>query len=171
MKYFRKYKSPVGELTLISDGRALTGLDFENTPFRQDTSEMEYADLPVFRETAFWLDTYFRGENPGFTPTLLPKGTAFRLSVWEQLKKIPYGETTTYGAVAKKAAEERGTERMSAQAVGGAVGHNPIGIIIPCHRVMGAGGNLTGFSAGIEVKIFLLKLEGAYKESFHLPKG
>ncbi len=172
MTFFAKYPSPIGELTLLSDGEALTGLDFEKDRYpNKITSEMSCASLPVFEEAFLWLDIYFRGENPGFMPKLLLKGSPFRMEVWDILRKIPYGETVTYGEIADEIAAKRGLEKMSAQAVGGAVGHNPIGIIVPCHRVVGSGGSLTGFGGGIEAKIFLLKIEGAYKENFYIPKG
>lgn len=114
---------------------------------------------PVLRKTLDWLDAYFAGKNPGPIPKVKLSGTDFRLMVWEYLKQIPYGETTTYGEIAKLIAKERGIERMSAQAVGGAVGHNPIAILIPCHRVIGSGGQLTGYAGGIQRKEYLLRLE------------
>ena len=120
----------------------------------------EERNLAVFDQTKRWLDLYFSGREPGFTPALNPAGSAFRRAVWEILLKIPYGKTTTYGQIAREIAAARGLAKMSAQAVGGAVGHNEISIIIPCHRVIGAHGNLTGYAGGIDRKIKLLKLEG-----------
>ncbi|WP_297941626.1 methylated-DNA--[protein]-cysteine S-methyltransferase [uncultured Campylobacter sp.] len=120
----------------------------------------EEKNLPVLDQTKRWLDLYFSGREPGFTPALNPVGSAFRRAVWEILLKIPYGKTTTYGQIAREIAAARGLAKMSAQAVGGAVGHNDISIIIPCHRVIGAHGNLTGYAGGIDRKIKLLKLEG-----------
>ena len=112
-------------------------------------------------QAARWLDCYFSGKSPDFLPPLKPEGSPFRRRVWEELLRIPCGTTVTYGSIAKKLAEEEGRPHMSAQAVGGAVGHNPIGIIIPCHRVVGADGSLTGFGGGIETKKALLELERA----------
>lgn len=109
-------------------------------------------------------------KRPDFTPALAPEGSEFRKMVWEELLKIPYGCIITYGQIAKQVADRKGILRMSAQAVGGAVGHNPIGIIIPCHRVVGTGGNLTGFGGGIRTKEALLKLEGMDMGRFYIPK-
>ena len=116
-------------------------------------------DLPVFDAAIRWLDLYFSGEKPDFTPTLSPKGTGFQKTVWELLQTIPYGQTVTYGLLAEKVAEQRGLARMSAQAVGGAVSRNPISLIIPCHRVIAADGSPTGYAGGIDKKIWLLQLE------------
>ena len=154
MVYTCHYSSPVGILTLESDGNALTGLSFQNKSYSQEDK------LPIFDETIKWLEIYFSGKDPGFTPKLAPDGTVFRKAVWDILLTIPYGKTMSYGQIAKQIAEEKGMTRMSAQAVGGAVGHNPIPIIIPCHRVIGSDGSLTGFSAGLDLKIRLLELEG-----------
>ncbi|MCR5662364.1 MAG: methylated-DNA--[protein]-cysteine S-methyltransferase [bacterium] len=117
------------------------------------------ADLPIFDETRRWLDIYFSGKNPSFTPPLLMRATSFRKAVWEILLTIPYGKTTTYGEIAAALAQKRGVPRISAQAVGNAVGHNAISLIIPCHRVIGANGGLTGYAAGIDRKACLLDLE------------
>ena len=116
--------------------------------------------LPVFADTCRWLDTYFAGRDPGFLPQLAPEGTPFRKEVWGLLLGIPYGETTSYGALAAKIASKRDVGRMSAQAIGGAVGHNPIPIIIPCHRVIAADGSIGGFTGGLEIKRWLLRHEG-----------
>ena len=172
MDYTYHYDSPLGKITLASDGNALTGLWFDGQKYFADTLENEYEDkrLPVFDQTLAWLDLYFAGKNPDFTPPLRMKTTEFRKSVWEILLTIPYGETMTYGEIGKQLAEKRGIPHMSAQAVGGAVGHNSISLIIPCHRVVGASGSLTGYAGGIEKKIHLLTLEGADTSRFFIPK-
>jgi len=126
--------------------------------------------MPILLEAKRWLDIYFAGKEPNFTPPLHPIGSAFRQSVWEILLQIPYGKTTTYGEIAHKMAEKTGCSRMSAQAVGGAVGHNEISIIIPCHRVVGTNGSLTGYAGGIDKKMKLLKLEGTDMTGFFVPK-
>ena len=125
----------------------------------------------VLAETKRWLDHYFSGEEPGFTPPLNPAGNEFRQAVWRLLLDIPYGQTTTYGAIADLLAKRRGVAKMSAQAVGGAVGHNEISIIVPCHRVVGANGNLTGYGSGLNNKIKLLQLEGVDTSRYFSPKG
>ena len=157
-----KYESPVGNLILSSDGTNLTGLWIEGQKYFGVTLEKNIIkkDLTVFEDTKRWLDLYFAGKNPDFLPALAPKGSEFRQLIWKYLLEIPYGETTTYGSLAKKAAKDMGKESMSAQAVGGAVGHNPISIIIPCHRILGSNGSLTGYAGGIEAKKYLLALEG-----------
>lgn len=172
MDYTYHYDSPLGKITLASDGNALTGLWFDGQKYFADTLENEYEDkrLPVFDQTLAWLDLYFAGKNPDFTPPLRMKTTEFRKSVWEILLTIPYGETMTYGEIGKQLAEKRGIPHMSAQAVGGAVGHNSISLIIPCHRVVGSSGSLTGYAGGIEKKIRLLTLEGANTSQFFIPK-
>ena len=128
-------------------------------------------DLPVFTQAKGWLDRYFAGERPaiGELP-LAPNGTAFRQRVWRKLAEIPYGQVRTYGDLAREIAQEDGKEKMSSQAVGGAVGHNPISIIIPCHRVVGTTGSLTGYAGGIDKKIWLLKHESADMEGLFMPK-
>ena len=162
MDYTQKYASPLGPITLASDGEALTGLWFQGQKYDRSTlsDENEQRDLPVFRETARWLDRYFAGDAPDFTPPLKLRGSPFRQAVWEILLTIPRGSVTTYGEIAAHIAAQRGLEHMSAQAVGGAVGHNPVSIIVPCHRVVGADGSLTGYAGGIERKAWLLALEG-----------
>ena len=161
-----KYKTPDGfsDLLLNSDGEYLTGLWFEGSADgSKHTSFGEEKELPVFRETCQWLDLYFTGKNPEFTPRYKINGlTPFRQEVIEIMKTIPYGETITYGEIAAIIDKKRGLTRMSAQAVGGAVGWNPICIIIPCHRVMGANGSLTGYGGGIANKIALLAHERKY---------
>ena len=162
MDYTHHCDSPLGGITLASDGEALTGLWFQGQKYDRSTlaDEHEPRDLPVFRETARWLDLYFAGETPDFTPPLKLRGSPFRQAVWEILLTIPRGSVTTYGEIAAHIAAQRGLEHMSAQAVGGAVGHNPVSIIVPCHRVVGADGSLTGYAGGIERKAWLLALEG-----------
>ena len=152
--YTHKYKSPVGDILLSSDGKFLTGLSFKFNPedYNQNLNS-------VFESTILWLDTYFSGKKPDFTPPFRMTGTDFQVKVWNLLLKIPYGQTTTYGNIASEIAALTGIERMSAQAVGGAVGRNKIAIIIPCHRVIGSNGNLTGYAGGIDIKEKLLMLE------------
>ena len=156
--------SPLGKLTLASNGTSLIGLWMEGQHYFADSVQGELTEegsLPLFDEVKTWLDAYFAGQNPDAGHLkLAPEGTEFRKAVWEILQEIPYGETRTYGQIAAQIAAQRGAKTMSAQAVGGAVGHNPISIIIPCHRVMGADGSLTGYAGGIEKKQFLLELEG-----------
>ena len=159
MIYTAHYASPLGGMTLTSDGMALTGLYFDGERDFPDLSAAHKKDLPVFGEVMRWLDLYFAGKEPDFMPTLNPTGTSFQMSVWAILRAIPFGETTTYGAIAKQLEKNTG-RRMSAQAVGGAVGRNPISIIIPCHRVIGADGSLTGYAGGLDKKEYLLELEG-----------
>lgn len=161
MEYLKKYDSPIGVLTLSSDGQSITGLWIEGQKYFGRTLEEKTCEkqLDIFDKAIEWLDQYFRGENPKIMFPLAPKGTPFQKDVWEILREIPYGETITYGQIAKKMAEKNGKPSMSAQAVGGAVGHNPISIIIPCHRVVGANGGLTGYAGGIERKEWLLGLE------------
>lgn len=173
MYYRTIYKSPVGMVTLASDGEALVGLWLENQKyFAQSVEEemVEKPELPVFTLAGRWLDRYFAGEKPEIAElSLAPKGSLFRQEVWKLLCEIPYGEVTTYGAIAKKMAEKLGRTDMSAQAVGGAVGHNPISIIIPCHRVVGTGGSLTGYAGGIEKKVQLLTMEGVDMTGLTVP--
>jgi len=164
MDYMDKYHSPLGEMTLASDGRALTGLRFDGQKYFGTTvGEINEEIKPaVFDETKRWLDIYFKGEEPDFMPEISMKTTnttPFRRMVWEVLLTIPYGKTMTYKEIALKIAEKKEIAKMSAQAVGGAVAHNPISIIIPCHRVIGSDGGLTGYAGGIEKKIRLLELE------------
>ena len=162
--YLSRWPSPLGGITLASDGRTLMGLWFDGQKYFADSiagEEAEEKQLPIFEETAEWLKIYFSGRDPGFTPALAMKTTPFRRAVWEILLTIPYGKTMTYGEIAKKIAEQKGLARMSAQAVGGAVGHNSISLIIPCHRVTGANGSLTGYAGGLEKKAWLLTHEGA----------
>lgn len=166
MEYLWEVLSPLGKLTLSGNGEALTGLWIENQKYFGSTLAPmpEKRCVPVFLETIEWLERYFRGENPGIPPALAPKGSVFRRQVWELLQKIPYGTVTTYGALAEELSRQNGGTAVSARAVGGAVGHNPISILIPCHRVIGKDGSLTGYAGGTEKKQYLLELEksGAY---------
>lgn len=142
---------------MASDGNALCGLWFDGQRFFASTlGEHETRDLPLFRETCRWLDVYFSGKDPGFTPPLSLGGTPFRKTVWEELLRIPFGKTVTYGEIADRIGA---LSRTSARAVGGAVGHNPVSLIVPCHRVVGAGGALTGYAGGLDLKRRLLLLE------------
>ena len=197
MTYTTHYDSPLGGITLASDGNTLTGLWFDGQKHFAATltnETYEDSDLTVFEQTRKWLDFFFAGDCPDFTPPLAPQGTPFQQKVWKLLLAIPYGKTTTYGKIAQHVVETRliaslhgatsqdalsrgascrgaslrdaslkgaflPKQHMSAQAVGGAVGRNPISLIIPCHRVVGANGSLTGYAGGLERKKFLLELE------------
>ena len=172
MQYISHYHSPLGDILLAADSAGLTGLWFEGQKYfaLYLDKEHEEKELPVFEEAKRWLDIYFSGKNPDFQVPLHFTGTDFQNEVWEILYAIPYGQTTTYGEIAAQLAKKRGLPRMSAQAVGGAVGHNEISIIVPCHRVVGASGSLTGYAGAIEKKIELLRLEGALREDFFVPK-
>lgn len=172
MQYRSHYNSRIGGITLASDGEALTGLWFDGQKYFADTlgKEHEDKDLPIFTETKKWLDIYFNGEVPDSTPSIHVIGSDFRKAVWEVLMKIPYGQTTTYGQIAKQIANKKGISRMSSQAIGGAVGHNSISLIIPCHRVVGTNGSLTGYAGGIDKKIWLLEHEGVNMDGLFRPK-
>lgn len=174
MYYSTVYSSPIGAITLASDGASLAGLWLEGQKYHGSTIPepmTEKSTLPIFDATKKWLNRYFAGEKPAISELpLTPIGSDFRQSVWRILCEIPYGEVITYGDIAKKMAARMGRESMSGQAVGGAVGHNPISIIIPCHRVVGAGGSLTGYAGGIQTKIKLLELEGADVAKLFVPK-
>lgn len=163
MTYIYEYTSPLGSITLASSGESLTGLWFNGQKHFPHNliSESTEAELPVFTQAINWLDTYFSGKAPEFIPQISLQTTPFRKAVYDILLTIPYGQTMTYGEIANIIAKQNGVERMSAQAVGGAVGHNPVSIIIPCHRVIGAYGSLTGYAGGLDRKIELLKLEKA----------
>ena len=162
MLYTAHYDSPLGGMTLVSDGTALVGLYFDGQKYAAEGLDATHTqkNLPIFKEVRRWLDVYFSGRKPDFTPPTAPAGTAFQQSVWEILRTIPYGQTVTYGAIARRIEQNTGC-RMSAQAVGGAVGRNPISILIPCHRVVGTNGSLTGYAGGIDKKERLLQWEGA----------
>ena len=154
------FSSPLGVLRLAADGQGLRGLWFPGQSYAPRFSEAvdrENEDITVTKQ---WLEVYFSGKRPDFLPRLCPIGSEFQRQVWDLLLQIPYGESTTYGALVKKLSQARGLERMSAQAVGGAVGHNPISILIPCHRVLGVEGRLTGYAGGRDKKAALLTLEG-----------
>ncbi len=161
MHYISHYLSPLGEILLAADQTGLTGLWFQGQKYFAIGLDKEHKiqNLPVFEQTNHWLDLYFSGVKPEIPVPLHLIGTDFQKQVWEILLTIPYGKTTTYGEIAGKLAAARGLNHMSSQAVGGAVGHNPISLIIPCHRVLGADGSLTGYAGGIHRKKALLTLE------------
>ena len=172
MTYIQHYSSSLGGILLAADEIGLTGLWFDGEKYFAGNLPAEHAErqTPILAEAARWLDIYFTGKEPGFTPPLHPIGSPFHQSVWEILLQIPYGRTTTYGEIARQLAEKQGLEKMSAQAVGGAVGHNEISVIIPCHRVVGTSGSLTGYAGGIDKKVKLLELERADMRGFFIPK-
>lgn len=161
MTFIQHYDSPLGRILLSADDAGLTGLWFEGqTCFARGLPpEHTEGHTPALSKACRWLDLYFAGNEPYFLPPLHPMGSAFQLSVWHILLEIPYGATTTYGAIAKRLAKERGLPQMSAQAIGSAVGRNPISLIIPCHRVIGRNGRLTGYAGGLHRKASLLALE------------
>ncbi len=169
MEYIGKIPSPVGLLTVASDGSSLTGLWLEGQKYYGATldPETEEKSLPVFDRTAQWLELYFGGKQPDLAVPLSPKGSPFRQAVWKALCEIPYGTVVSYGDLAKRM-NEAGAH-TSPRAVGGAVGHNPISILIPCHRVVGASGGLTGYAGGLDRKIQLLRLERAKLEALRNP--
>lgn len=173
MVYLSTYASPLQTLHIAIEEGAVVGLWLENQKYFAATivkspqklwsraEEVDQVTFAVMQKTCAWLDAYFAGAKPALKDLpIKPKGSEFRQRVWQELLKIPYGEVTTYGAIAKTIAAERGLKTMSAQAVGGAVGHNPISIIIPCHRVMGGDGSLTGYAGGVDKKLWLLRHEG-----------
>ncbi|MDR2144462.1 MAG: methylated-DNA--[protein]-cysteine S-methyltransferase [Treponema sp.] len=162
MEYIHKIKSPVGILTVSSDGQNISGLWIEGQKYFAKNLEKDVSEknLPIFGNVQKWLAIYFSGREPDFMPPLMPKGSPFQKTVWNNLCKIPYGQTTTYGGLAKQIELENKGKRTSARAIGSAVGHNPISILIPCHRVIGKNGDLTGYAGGIANKIKLLELEG-----------
>ncbi len=167
-QYTSCYRSSMGEILLAADEIGLTGLWFAGQKhFARGLEGIHEArELPVFEEAKRWLDHYFSGREPDFSVPLHIRGTSFQTEVWELLRAIPYGTTTTYGEIARKLAARRGLAHMAAQAVGGAVGRNPLSVIVPCHRVIGAGGRLTGYGGGLDKKIALLALEGVDLEAF-----
>ncbi len=179
MLYTTQYSSPLGPILLASDGDNLVGLWLEGQKYFGGTVAEERVprdDLPVFAMVREWLDEYFAGGKPDIARLpLAPRGSAFRRAVWALLCEIPYGTTTTYGELARIIAAQTaqtgrtGKAGMSGQAVGGAVGHNPISIVIPCHRVVGADGSLTGYAGGLEKKVRLLELEGADMARLYVP--
>ena len=161
MAVSKEYQSPLGRILLAAEAGKLVGLWFEGQKYFLGT--LPEAPLPgsdpVFEETERWLDAYFASRDPGPLPPTAPRGSEFRQRVWASLADIPYGQVTTDGAIAKELEKLTG-RRQSARAVGGAVGHNPISIILPCHRVVGTNGSLTGYAGGVEIKRALLSLEG-----------
>lgn len=163
MQYISHYASPLGELLIAADDIGLTGLWFAGQKYYArglDTEHEEREPLAI-ASAKHWLDVYFAGQQPDFTPPLHLVGTAFQTAVWDILLSVPYGETLTYGEIAARIAVQQGRAHMSAQAVGGAVGRNPVIIIVPCHRIVGKSGDLTGYAAGVEKKTSLLRLENA----------
>lgn len=175
MDYSTHYESPLGGMTMASDGESLIGLWFDGQKYFAETRREAWVEcapdgLPIFQRTVQWLDVYFSGKDPDFTPSMRMRTTPFRRAVWEILLSIPYGETMTYGEIARCLGQKKNRLRMGAQAVGGAVGHNAISLLIPCHRVVGADGGLTSYAGGIDKKIQLLALEGIERDGLFLPK-
>lgn len=169
--YYQEYVSPIGKMYMTSDGEYLTGLFFDDSRDNFKKALDERKELPIFLETKRWLDIYFKGENPNFTPSYrIENLTPFRKEVLDQIKKIPYGKVITYGDIAKEIARKKEIKKMSAQAVGHAVGWNPICLIIPCHRVVGIKGNLVGYGGGIMHKYQLLQLEKIDMNQYYIPK-
>ena len=177
MYYQTFYKSPVGNMVIVCDEeqKYITGLWIEGQKYYQDTLTEEPVtkeDIPVLQKAEDWLDAYFEGKKPKISALLLkPAGSGFRQIVWEILCRIPYGSVITYGEIAKEMASKTGKKTMSAQAVGGAVAHNPISVIIPCHRVVGSNGSLTGYAGGIDKKIKLLEHEGVNTSVYFIPNS
>lgn len=158
---YKKYTSPIGDMIMGCEKDKLVYLGFKGQRYENAAiSEGKTDESKTFHITKKWLDIYFLGGKPDFIPPLELRGTQFRLSVWKKLLKIPYGKTVSYGDIAKEIAAERKISQMSARAVGSAIGHNPVSIIVPCHRVIGSNGSLTGYGGGIERKIALLNIEG-----------
>ena len=172
MIFIQHYDSPLGGILLAADETGLTGLWFDGQKFfaRDLPVERVEQNTPALSEVKRWLDIYFTGKEPDFMPPLHPIGSAFRRSVWDILLRIPYGQTSTYGEIARQLAEKQGRPRIAAQAVGGAVGHNKISIIIPCHRVVGTNGSLTGYAGGIDKKVKLLEWEHTDMTGLFVPR-
>ncbi len=172
MQYINHYESPLGRILLAADEAGLTGLWFEGQKYfaRSLQKEQEEKETPIFEQAKRWLDLYFSGKEPDISVPLHLLGTDFQKKVWEILRTITYGHTMTYGEIARQLAAEKGSSRMSAQAVGGAVGRNPISILVPCHRVVGASGSLTGYAGGLDRKVKLLTLEKADMQRLFIPK-
>ncbi len=172
MHYTSVYQSPVGEILLAADDVGVVGIWFKDEKYFACCldEENEPRETDIIKDVKRWLDIYFEGKEPTFTPPLHMIGTPFQIEVWNILREIPYGETTTYKDIARKMARNRGIERMSAQAVGTAVGKNSINLIVPCHRVIGTNNSLAGYAGGIDKKITFLKLEGSYKDEYFVPK-
>lgn len=171
MQYTSKYESPLGKILLSADEKGLTGLWFVGQKYfaLYLDKENEEKEIPILKDTKKWLDIYFSGKEPDFKLPLNFTGTNFQNEVWEILYSIPYGKTMTYGEIANIIAKRKGLKRMSAQAVGGAVGKNEISIIVPCHRVVGSNGSLTGYAGGIKRKKYLLELEKANMSNLFIP--
>ncbi len=163
MQYITHYSSPLGDMLLAGDEIGLTGLWFEGQKYfaRNLDKDHQEREIPLFDTAKHWLDVYFTGKEPEFAVPLHLMGTEFQKEVWEILCSVPYGHTVTYGTIAKQIAVQKGRKSMSAQAVGSAVGHNPVSVIVPCHRVVGADGSLTGYAGGVDKKLGLLTLERA----------
>lgn len=172
MQYTGTCQTPLGEVLLACDAQGLTGLWFKGGKYCALglAREHEERETEVFAQARRWLGVYFSGREPDFMPPIHLTGTPFQLAVWGLLRQIPYGETATYGALAARMAAGRGLARMSAQAVGGAVGHNPVSILVPCHRVVGKNGSLTGYAGGLERKAGLLACEGVDTGRFFAPE-
>ena len=172
MVYTTQYASPLGTITLACDEEAVIGLWFNGQKYFGNILPEQPAEkeCPLFADARRWLDIYFSGKAPDFLPPLRYDSTPFRRQVCDIMLTIPYGGTMTYGEIAAEVARQRGAEKMSAQAVGGAVGHNPISLMIPCHRVVGTNGSLTGYAGGISRKVKLLELERANMDRFFVPK-
>ncbi len=173
MNFVTYYHSPIGKVQLTSDGSCLTELRIEKqfgfNDYQSDTCQNNH--LPIFSQTKKWLDDYFNKKQPAINALpLAPIGSSFSHIVWDILENIPYGKLMTYGEIAQIVAQKTGKEKMSAQAIGQAVGHNPISIIIPCHRVIGTNGNLTGYAGGLDIKIKLLKIENVDMTKLRSPK-
>lgn len=171
MTSIQYYHSPIGRLLLSADEIGLIGVWLEGEKYFAHglPADRREACTPILADTKRWLDEYFSGKEPDFMPPLHPIGSPFRQAVWQILRRIPYGKTVTYGEIAREMARQKGLPKMSAQAVGGAVGHNEISILIPCHRVVGAKGNLTGYAGGLSRKIQLLTLEGVDTSRLYIP--
>ena len=174
MYYSMKYESPMGMITVASTENAVVGLWFDGQKYfaygLTESETCEEQENSTLTEAKRWLDIYFSGKEPDFDLPISLSGTDFQKKVWGILCAIPYGKTMTYGQIAAQLAAEQGAAHMSAQAVGGAVGHNPLSIIVPCHRVVGTNGSLTGYAGGIDRKIKLLALEGVDMSRFFVPK-
>lgn len=171
MQYITYYQSPISGILLTADEAGLTGLWFDGEKYYAGHLDPEHEEknTPILEQTKEWLTIYFSGREPHFYPPIHMIGTPFQISVWKILQKIPYGKTVTYGDIAKEIAKLKGVPRMSAQAVGGAVGHNKISIIVPCHRVVGTNGSLTGYAGGIDKKVKLLTLENTDMQHLFIP--
>ena len=172
MHYLNHYESPLGTMTMASDGEHLTGLWFDGQKYDRSTidgnAELK-PHLPVFTQTTQWLDAYFEGSDPGFTPPISVEGSDFKTMVTTIMLSIPFGATSTYARIAAEVARRTGRKQMSAQAVGGAVGHNPIILIVPCHRVLASDGSLRGYAGGVDRKEWLLKREGVNMPGLSTP--